>query len=169
MINSKPLVSVLIPAYNCEDSIKRCLDSIKNQSLKEIEVIVVNDGSTDNTIAIIEDYIKDDDRFYLISKYNTGYGDSLNRCIRQASGKYIAIVETDDYIKQDMYENLYNIAEAENVEVVKSNYALELDDVKSSDKYQKTGLNIRSVQSIARNKVFCPRENPSIFYLMPSV
>lgn len=115
-------ISVLIPVYNNEQYIEDCIKSISNQTLQDIEIIIINDGSTDNTKNIIENLQKKDNRIQVINKKNTGYGDSLNTGIQKAKGEYIAIVESDDYIKDTMLETLFEYAKKHNCEITKANF-----------------------------------------------
>jgi glycosyltransferase involved in cell wall biosynthesis len=103
-----PRISIIIPIYNVNKYLRECLDSIINQTLKTIEIICVNDGSTDNSLEIIKEYIYDN-RIIIINKNNSGYGDSMNQGLNIASGEYIGIVESDDYVDIYMFENLYKI------------------------------------------------------------
>lgn len=119
---SNPKVSVLVPICNVEDYLEECLDSIANQTLKDIEVICINDGSQDGSKAIIEKYVARYQNFILLDKENSGYGDSMNRGIEIAKGEYIGIVESDDYIDKNMFEELYALANNGTVDVVKSNF-----------------------------------------------
>ena len=115
-----PLISVIVPIYNVEKYLKECLDSIINQSLKDIEIILINDGSKDKSKEIIEKYKKNDNRIIAIHKENKGYGHSCNLGLKTAKGEYIAIVEPDDFIDSKMYEDLYNIAKQNDSDIVKS-------------------------------------------------
>ncbi len=117
-----PKVSIVIPIYNVAQFLVECLDSVVNQTLKEIEIICVNDGSTDSSLEIVKRYAAKDDRFVIINKKNAGYGHTMNRGIEKARGKYIGITESDDYIMPRMYEQLYTIAEKHHLDVVKSDY-----------------------------------------------
>ena len=117
-----PKVSVVIPIYNVEKYLKECLDSVINQTLKEIEIICVNDGSTDDSLSIVEQYASDDERFVIIDKKNAGYGHTMNRGFEKARGEYIGITESDDYIAPTMYEELYNAAKQNDIDIVKSDY-----------------------------------------------
>ncbi len=116
-------VSVLIPIYNVGRYLDQCLDSVVNQTLKDIEIICINDGSTDNSLSIIKKYASIDNRIIIIDKENTGYGDSMNLGLSMAKGKYIGIVESDDYIKHTMFEELYTIIHSNDLEVVGSFYS----------------------------------------------
>lgn len=119
---STPKVSVVVPCYNVEKYLHQCLDSIVNQTLKELEIICVNDGSKDSTLSIIEEYAAKDDRIKIIDKPNAGYGDSMNRGFDMATGEYIGIIESDDYADLDMFEKLYDCAKKHELDAVKSGF-----------------------------------------------
>ena len=116
----RPLVSVVLPIYNAEKFLRQCLDSLKTQTLAEMEFVCVNDGSTDASLAIIREYAAADSRFIVIDKPNGGYGQTMNCGLAAATGKYIGIVEPDDFVKPEMYARLTAAAEANNVDFVKS-------------------------------------------------
>lgn len=105
-----PKISILIPVYNSSRYLQQCLDSLQRQTMRELEFVVVNDGSTDNSLEIIKQYKKKDSRFTIIDKTNTGYGSSLNLAMKKACGQYIGIVEPDDFCSLDMYEKLWKEA-----------------------------------------------------------
>ena len=88
-------VSIVMPMFNQEKYIVECLSSVLRQTLQEIEIIVVNDGSTDNSLALVKEFAQQDDRSVVIDKPNSGYGHSMNDGMDRASGEYIGIVETD--------------------------------------------------------------------------
>lgn len=115
-------VSVVVPVYNSERYLEQCLDSILKQTLVDIEVICVNDGSTDTSLKIMRDYEARDDRIIVLDKENTGYGDSLNRGLALSKGEYIAVVESDDFIDDDMFAILYAKAQENDLQIVRSNY-----------------------------------------------
>lgn len=122
-------VSIIMPIFNTERYLKQSLHSVLNQSLKEIEIICVNDGSTDCSLEILREYQKRDSRLKIIDKKNSGYGDSMNVGIENACGEYIGIVEPDDFVKQNMFKSLYKIAKRKDVDIVKSNH-IEFDENK---------------------------------------
>ena len=115
-------VSVIVPTYNVESYLAKCLDSIISQTLKNIEIICVNDGSTDGSPQILEEYAKKDGRIKIINQPNGGYGKAMNNGIAAAAGEYIGIVEPDDFILSEMYETLYNAAKEYDCEIVKSDF-----------------------------------------------
>ena len=115
-------VSVVVPVYNVEKYLYECLDGIRNQTLQEIEIICVDDGSTDSSRLILDEYAMKDDRFRVIHKENEGYGKSVNVGMSAASGMYTAIVESDDIISENMYETLFYIMEEKKLDVIKTDY-----------------------------------------------
>jgi Glycosyltransferases involved in cell wall biogenesis len=117
-----PKVSIVIPVYNVSMYLKECMDSVINQTLKDIEIICVNDGSTDNSLDILNEYALKDKRIKIISKPNSGYGHTMNIGIDNASGEYIGIVEPDDYVELEMYETLYNKAKENDLDFIKADF-----------------------------------------------
>ena len=116
-------VSIIVPVYNTQAYLKECLDSLINQTLKEIEIIIINDGSTDNSINIIKEYEEKDNRIKLIDKENEGQSATRNKGLEQASGEYVAFVDSDDYIDLNMYENLYDSARKNKADLVICDYS----------------------------------------------
>ncbi|MCD7865026.1 MAG: glycosyltransferase [Clostridiales bacterium] len=115
-------VSVVIPCYNVGKYLKKCIESVLAQTLREIEIIAVDDGSTDNTGKLLDDYKEIDSRFTVIHQKNGGYGKAVNHGISKAKGEYIGIVESDDFISEDMYERLYDSSFNGTVDVVKTGF-----------------------------------------------
>lgn len=115
-------LSVIIPVYNVEKYLKQCLDSVLNQTLENIEIILIDDGSSDDSAAIIDEYAYRDKRITAIHKENGGYGKACNLGLEKANGEYIAILEPDDFIEPDMYKRLYELAKQYNSDIVKSSY-----------------------------------------------
>lgn len=106
-----PLVSLIIPAYNAEKYLRRCLNSAMEQTFKDLEILVVNDGSTDTTLEICREYEEMDSRFCVIDKENTGVSDSRNRAIEKAEGKYLQFMDSDDWLTPDATESFVYAAE----------------------------------------------------------
>ncbi len=155
-MNTRPKVSVVMPMYNQEKYIKECLLSVMHQTLKDIEIIVVNDGSTDNSLEIVKKYANKDGRIKIIDKPNSGYGHSMNMGMAQAVGEYIGIVETDDFVKPNMFEELYKVCKENNLEFVKSGF-LRFAGECSERSYEKVKL---SNDVNAYNRVIDPRNEP---------
>ena len=115
-------VSIVVPCCNVEKYLDKCLESVVKQTLKDIEIICINDGSKDKTLDIIKKYAAKDNRIVIVDKPNSGYGDSMNIGFSKARGKYIGIVESDDFIEPQMFETLYRTAKEYDADVVKSNF-----------------------------------------------
>jgi glycosyltransferase involved in cell wall biosynthesis len=103
-------VSIIVPVYNAEKYLKKCLDSIVNQTLKDIEIICIDDGSTDNSLVIINDYAQRDFRVKVLHQENAKQGAARNRGMKIACGEYIGFIDSDDWIDLDYFEKLYNTA-----------------------------------------------------------
>ncbi len=115
-------VSVVVPIYNVEKYLPQCLDSLIKQTLRDIEIICVDDGSTDGSLNVIKKYQQKDKRIKCITKKNAGYGNTMNMGFDAATGEYVAIAESDDFIEPDTCEYLYNTAKKFGLDVVKSDY-----------------------------------------------
>lgn len=113
----KPEISIIVPVYNVENYINGCIDSILNQEFKNFELILVNDGSTDKSGFICDEYEKKDDRVKVIHQEYKGVSAARNIGINNASGNYIGFVDSDDYIYKDMYSTLYNLCEQTNSDI----------------------------------------------------
>ncbi|MCR5224699.1 MAG: glycosyltransferase [Alphaproteobacteria bacterium] len=110
-------VSVIVPIYNVEKYLARCLDSIIAQTLKDIEIICVNDGSTDKSLAILKEYAKKDNRITIICQENKGLSGARNTGMAVATGKYLGFVDSDDWVNAEFYERLYNAAEKHEADI----------------------------------------------------
>lgn len=99
------MVSVIIPVYNVEKYLKRCVDSICNQTYKELEVLLVDDGSDDSSPEICEEYVKVDERISVIHKKNGGLSDARNIGVQHATGKFVYFCDSDDYIEPNLIED----------------------------------------------------------------
>ncbi|MCV3376283.1 glycosyl transferase family 2 [Campylobacter jejuni] len=114
-----PKVSIIVPSLNSIKYIHECIDSVLNQTLKDIEIICVDAGSTDGTLEMLREYEKNDNRLKVIFSDKKSYGYQINLGIKEAKGEYLGIVESDDYIKENMYEDLYKIAREKKCDIVK--------------------------------------------------
>lgn len=101
-------VSIIVPVYNVEEYLKECLESIINQTLKEIEIICINDGSTDNSLNILENYAQKDSRITIINKKNEGQSIARDIGVEKATGEYLGFVDSDDWIDLNYFEEMYN-------------------------------------------------------------
>lgn len=158
-----PAVSVIVPIYNAERYLSECLDSLLEQTLSDIEIICVNDGSTDGTEQILKEYARRDSRIIVVDKANHGYGSALNDGLSIASGEFVGIVEPDDFVDRAMYENLMTIVRAstDQLDFVKCGwfeYSDEKGIIKKEDPYQ----------GIAEGTPFCVRDYKSVLRKHPS-
>lgn len=122
MENENPMVSIVVPIYNVEKYLKRCIKSILNQSFNNFEIILVNDGSTDKSIEICNKYIEEDSRIKLINKKNGGLSSARNAGINVARGKYISFIDPDDCISENYFNILFKKAENNNCDVIVSGF-----------------------------------------------
>lgn len=161
-------VSVVVPVYNTEKYLKKCLDSLLMQTLKEIEIICVNDGSQDSSLSIIMEYVERDKRFKVIDKANSGYGATMNQGFDISSGEYVGILESDDFFEPTMLEELYLSAKADDLDVCKSGF----------NYYYSQGKSTRAVmpQSLIDKGIFCPttdfksaKEQLALFKIKPTI
>lgn len=112
-----PKVSIIVPVYNVEKYLRKCIDSLINQTLNDIEIICINDGSTDKSLKILKEYKNKDSRIILLNQENSGQSVARNRGIEIAKGEYLGFVDPDDWIDLDYYEKLYNAAISTNVDI----------------------------------------------------
>lgn len=118
MKNNKILVSIIVPVYNVEQYIGKCLESLISQKLKEIEIIVVNDGTKDNSQKIIDEYKKKDYRIKSYIKKNGGLSSARNYGLKFAKGEYIGFVDGDDYVDEEMFMGMYSYATSNKLDIV---------------------------------------------------
>lgn len=121
-------LSIIIPVYNSFKYLDKCINSLINQTISELEFIFVNDGTPDNSVKIIKKYQKNDDRIKLLEKENGGQASARNLGLSVATGEYIAFLDADDYVSLDMYEIMYNRAKKDNLDIVVCNYYLSYSD-----------------------------------------
>lgn len=117
-------VSIIVPVYNVEKYIERCLKSLVNQTLKDIEIIIVNDDTPDNSMNLCQEYAKKDNRIKIFNKKNEGLGLTRNYGINQASGEFIAFVDSDDFVEKNFYEKMYESAIRNNSDIVFAEYKI---------------------------------------------
>jgi len=117
-----PKVSVVLPIYNSSKYLCDALDSVTCQTLKDIEIICVNDGSKDDSLIIVKEYAAKDERIIIIDKPNSGYGHTMNVGIDAATGEYLGILETDDFIALTMFEDLYTAAVQNDLDTIRGDY-----------------------------------------------
>ena len=158
-----PKVSIIMPSLNVAPYIRECIESAINQTLKEIEIICVDAGSTDGTLEILQEYAEKDSRIQLIKSEKKSYGYQMNLGLDAASGEYIGILETDDWAEPNMFETLWNTAKEHCADMVKSNFF--------------TYTTINGVQNVpvdnlkrcTYDRVFSPVDEHPIFAAAPSI
>ena len=143
-------ISVIIPVFNSSLYLDHCLSTVVNQTLKDIEIILIDDGSTDNSLSIIKGYAKKYSNIKYISKANEGQAIARNLGIQMASGEFIAFVDSDDYIELDMLEELYNIAKLKSSDIVVCDYVEEY----SNKNIEKKSLYIEA-DNIIKSYIIC--------------
>lgn len=111
------LITIIIPVYNVEKYLRECIDSVIAQTYKNLEIILVDDGSIDKSGEICDEYSKKDSRIRVIHKKNGGLSDARNVALDIAKGEYIGFIDSDDYIEKDMFETLYKLAEKYHAEI----------------------------------------------------
>lgn len=163
---TSPKVSIIVPIYNVEKYIAKCLDSIVKQDMSDIEIIVVDDGSTDSSVEICEQYVSLDNRIRLIHQENQGLSMARNNGIDIATGEYIGFIDSDDWIKPDMYSTLYNNAAEHDADIsmVNFNYVMpsgehipfanENTGTKVFEGIYKVAHNVRTTNNFAWNKLY---------------
>ena len=155
----QPAVSVVMPIFNASKFLKEAMDSVINQTLTNIEIICVNDGSTDDSLEILRTYSESDKRIKIIDKPNAGYGHSMNVGLEKCAGKYFAILEPDDYIKPTMYEDLYKIASKYDLDFVRSDFYRFRDRTNGRKMYYHSLTANKSYY----NTVLSPQNNVDLF------
>ena len=152
-----PKVSVIVPVYNVEKYIEKCLNSLVNQTLEDIEIIVVNDGSTDGSEKIIKNFqANNPNKIIYLKKENGGLSDARNYGMLFATGEYIAFLDSDDYIELDMYKTMYEMAEKENSDMVECNFYWEYPNktkVDIGERYSSKKECLAKIRVVAWNKL----------------
>lgn len=158
-------ISIIVPVYNCAKYLHQCMESLINQTLKEIEIICINDGSTDNSAQILQEYAQKDPRIKIINKENGGQALARNIGIDIADGEYIGFVDSDDWVSLDFFEKLYNAAQKYDAEIAAASiirlsklhkkYHLKFTEEKITDDY-KTKLQTCNIPELSYvwNKIY---------------
>lgn len=145
-------VSVIIPVYNVEQYLKECLDSVINQTLKDIEIICINDGSTDGSLKILEKYESLDDRIVVFSQENSGLSATRNKGMQLSSGEYVYFMDSDDYLELNALEELYNLSDEKNLDLVI--FKLINFDDGADKKYTSAYYEMEDIEEIVGDDVF---------------
>lgn len=157
-----PKLSIIVPVYNTQQYLEKCLHSLVNQTLEDIEILVVNDGSTDNSEAIIEEFAKKyPDKLHVYKKENGGLSSSRNYGIDKSLGEYIGFVDSDDYVALDMYEKMYDKAKKCDLDIVVCDTVKVYDD---NEKEVMVHANLNYSYSFIKNYIISPPMAPSRIY-----
>ncbi|MFR7745892.1 MAG: glycosyltransferase [Eggerthellaceae bacterium] len=163
-MNDYCAVSIIVPVCNVQKFLRQCLDSLTDQTLQDIQIICIDDGSTDNSLEILQEYADRDPRVEVISKPNAGYGHTMNMGLKAARGEYVGIVESDDFAETDMFETLYDLALANTADVVKSNfYEYTTGTIPDNDPI------VPNIDACPLDTVFSPVEDQNIFLTQPAI
>ena len=154
-------VSVIIPIYNVEKYLRECLESVIDQTLKDIEIICVDDGSPDNCPRICDEYAQKDNRIKVIHKENGGYGKAMNVGLDNATGEYIGIVEPDDFAEKVMFERLYSLAIDNDLDIARCQY-YEYKTKDNSDTLVDSSW-------VIQNMVYSPMDDVTPFMQAPAI
>ena len=159
---NKISVSVLMPIYNVSKYLDSSLGGVLQQSLKNIEIICINDGSTDDSLEIVKKYAEIDSRIVIIDKKNAGYGQTMNKGLEIAKGEYIGILEPDDFMDISMFQDLYNTAKKYDADVVKSNY-YEYKEKNNTDKF------LEVLKGLPYDCIVNPKTNHRVLHMRPCI
>ncbi len=156
-------ISVIIPVYNAEKYLNHCISSVASQTMNDIEIIAINDGSTDNSLNILDELsLKYKGKLKIFDKENGGAGSARNIGIENATGEFIKFVDADDYLKVDILEKMYNIAKEHKVSLVRGNYQTIIGPIKTIDKCSWSDLNGNQIVDVENNKDYIITETPGI-------
>ena len=155
-----PSVSVLVPIYNVERYLPQCLEALCSQTLRDLEIVAVNDGSTDGSLSVLQEWARKDERIVIVDKPNSGYGASMNCGIEAARGAYIGIVEPDDFPERDMFKRLLRMAQRHDCDLVKCNFF---------EHYEDHDDRIRNFADFPYGRLFDPVEQPRIVCTIPAI
>ncbi len=165
----KPKISVIVPIYKVEKYLVQCIDSIVNQTLKDIEIILVDEGDMDACRFIIDHYEQTDCRVKAIHEKNGGYGASVNKGFDIATGEYISIIESDDFIEPTMYEEMYEYAKKLDADVVKTPYYEYWDKHGEKDEKIQLCFWYAKTKDVPENKLFSIEDYPILMGIHPSI
>lgn len=164
MQEKQPKISVIIPSLNVKDYIKQCVDSVINQTLRDIEILCVDAGSDDGTLEILKEYAEEEPHLNVFLSNRKSYGSQVNQGLTIATGEYISIVESDDYIKEDMLESLYKLTQYGYMDIVKGTfYHMYLSEDENRIEIDTAKRNIPA------NKVFKVEDQPLFLDGHPSI
>lgn len=154
-------VSIILPICNVQAYLREALDSVIHQTLEDLEIICVDDGSTDNSLSIIQEYAAQDPRIVVITGPNGGYGKAMNKGLDRATGEYIGILEPDDYVPKEMFGELYLIATENDLDLVKADFYRFTRNAQGEEQRQYVLLDETGKRY---GQLLCPAEDPSCIY-----
>lgn len=155
------ILSIVIPVYNTEKYLIQCLDSILQQNIDGLEIICVNDGSRDSSLEILQTYKEKNKCINVINKNNSGYGDTVNQGIKKANGRYIGIVESDDFVAEEGLNDLVRLALDHNADIVKGNYYNFFSDDRKEY--------FDNLREIPKYQIIDSKEYKQLFFIAPSI
>lgn len=158
------MFTLIIPIYNTEEYVKDCLDSIKRQTFGEFEVLMMNDGSTDNSLKIIEEYAKTDDRFKVVSNPNSGISITRNKGIMMANNPYIVFVDSDDTLNEELLEKLSNEIKENEPDLIR--YGVDIIGESDDRRYR---FNVNGVSNISGDEAIRDWSLSGVTYALPWV
>lgn len=165
-------VSIIVPLYNAENHLRRSIISLQNQTLEDIEIILVNDGSTDNSLSICKEFEKNDKRIKIIDKINAGVSAARNSGLEIARGEYVGFIDADDWVENEMYEKMYEKVKSTKSDICISDFIVE-DSTKSSPviiNIKNEILNEKAIrEQIITNMISAPDLNSNSQTIMGSV
>jgi glycosyltransferase involved in cell wall biosynthesis len=159
-MSKMPAVSIVMPIYNAEPYLTKALESVLGQTFEDIQVVCVNDGSKDSSLATMKEFAAKDDRILILDQENGGYGHAMNSGIAASTGEYIGILEPDDYILPMMLEKLYSIAKQEDLDFIRSNYNRMTTDENGIESFQEEKI---ANKPEYYGTVLNPQENLDLF------
>ena len=159
---NNPKISVILSAYNEEKFIEKAIESVINQTLEDIEILIFNDGSTDNTLNIINSYAKNDSRIKVINQENIGLGASRNKGIKMATGEYLTFLDGDDWFTEDAFELSYNEAKAKDTDMTM--YQMINYDDETGRAYENDWFNLNDLDESFDDIVFGPEKTKDFLF-----
>ncbi|MCI7292089.1 MAG: glycosyltransferase [Methanobrevibacter woesei] len=164
-MTSNVKVSVIVPVYNVEKYLRDCLDSIVNQTLEDIEIICVNDGSTDNSLAILEDYAEKDSRIRIINQENKGLGGARNTGLYNANGEYISFIDSDDWIEPNTFEESYNMSKDLDLDMLM--FQMKFFNMETEEYSENQNTNIEVIDNSFSGTVFNYKDVFDVLFKIP--
>lgn len=156
-------VSVIVPVYNAEKYLEQCISSIANQTMQDIEILAINDGSTDNSLKLLDELSqKYKGKLKIFDKENGGAGSARNIGLENANGEFVKFIDADDYLRINVLEKMYTIAKEHNVSLVRGNYKTVLGPFKMEDKCNWSDIKGSQIVDLKDNKDYIVTETPGI-------